>query len=357
MKVRVSPTSSTSPETTTASKTPPRSFTYSPTHNSMNASDEELTPTPSPQSQPDATLQGMITAAVPIINSITAESLHKDMCDRDAKIDFLINQNVMLLNRISNLENSMDFVKSMLHVKDCVINGIKGELLRLQQYTRRYSVSIDGIPKQRAEKAGDLRAQVEEIVNLTNSETTVDDIDKLHRNGPVKDGEQSTIVRFKSHSAKEAFYKARKNLPASHRHLKIRPSLAPDQKTLLHNAQQYLEEFDFCPGDGDNPPEFVFANMHGVIQVKMKKPTKAGLFVTIKSVEHLAQVIVRAQEEDDITKYHHEKEGWADSTPIRKADDVKAAAVKALLKKVGAAGPSKDGSSDNDDDLGFSLFK
>ena len=358
MKLRVSPTSSTSPDETPAeSKASPTAFTYLPPYNCTNGTDEDLTPTPSPRSQTDATLQAMMSPAVPIINTITVESLYKDMCDRDAKIDSLINQNGMLLDRINNLENSMDFVKSMLHVKDCVIDGIKGELLRLQQYTRRYSVSIDGIPKQRVEKAGDLRAQVEEIVKLTNSEATVEDIDKLHRNGPVRDGEQSTIVRFKSHSAKEAFYKARKKLPASHRHLKIRPSLAPDQKTLLYNAQQYLEEFDFCPGDGDNPPEFVFANMHGQIQVKMKKPTKAGLFVTIKSVEHLAQVIVRAQEEDDLTKYHHEKEGWADTTPKKKANDVKAAAVKALLKKVGAAGPSKDGNSDDDDDLGFSLFK
>ena len=95
----------------------------------------------------------MMSPAVPIINTITVESLYKDMCDRDAKIDSLINQNGMLLDRINNLENSMDFVKSMLHVKDCVIDGIKGELLRLQQYTRRYSVSIDGIPKQRVEKA------------------------------------------------------------------------------------------------------------------------------------------------------------------------------------------------------------
>ena len=254
--------------------------------------------------------------------------LYKQMCIRDEKMDALMAQNQLMEGRISKLEQTIEFVQSMLHVKDCVLNGIQSELQRLQQYTRRYSVSIFGIPKPRGEKPDVLRTKVDELINLVESTTTSQDIDKLHRNGPLNGDEQETIVRFKSHAAKEAFYKARKTLPVSHRQVKIRPSLSPAQKILLNEAQDYLENVPFDEADGSNPPEFVFANIHGNVQVKMKKQTKEGLFINIKSVEHLSQVIARAQDSKERVRYHHEKEQWAD-------------------------GVSEEGS---DDDMGFSLF-
>ena len=59
---------------------------------------------------------------------------------------------------------------------------------RLQQYTRRYSVTIADIPKQHEEKPEDLRKIVEDLVtevnNKSDSTTTIADIDKLHQNGP-----------------------------------------------------------------------------------------------------------------------------------------------------------------------------
>ena len=48
----------------------------------------------------------------------------------------------------------------------------------------------------------------------------------------------------------------------------------------------------------DNPPEFVFSNLHGEIQVKFKKATKRGMFVSFNSIEELACVIASAQFEE-----------------------------------------------------------
>ena len=63
--------------------------------------------------------------------------------------------------------------------------------------------------------------------------------------------------------------------------------------------------------------------------MKMKKQSKYGLFIDIKSVAHLAQVIARANDSEQTIMYHHEKQSsWDD-------DDVE---------------------SGSDDDMGFGLF-
>ena len=337
--MRVSPKSPEDNNSTPSS----RSFHYPTAKVSFNetgADDDDVTPTPSPQQMSFAEKEMECENGALPTTKCPPSVPHSDMSSTDDRIETLIAQNAELFDRVAKLEHSVQVVNSMLHVKDCVIKGIQGELRRLQQYTRRYSVSIAGIPKPRSEKHEDLRAQVEEIINLANSGTTPNDIDKLHRNGRVKDGEQSTIVRFRSHAAKEAFYKARKNLPASHRHIKIRPSLSPEQNNLLHDAQEYLENFGFTDDDGDNPPEFVFANIHGLIQVKMKKPTKQGLFVTIHSLDDLTQVITRAQFEQDRLQHHHESEGWADK-PEAGSKAVDSARVAAALASISGKEPGR----------------
>ena len=73
-----------------------------------------------------------------------------------------------------------------------------------------------------------------------------------------------------------------------------------------------------------NAPEFVFANIHGELQVKFKKETDKGMFVTLNSVKDLALAITNAQRED-IDKAIHEEYAAFDS-------------------------------SDDDDDMGFNQF-
>ena len=51
---------------------------------------------------------------------------------------------------------------------------------------------------------------MEAILKEAASSTKMEDVDKLHRVGPPKPGKQDIIVRFKSHTAKENFFKRKK---------------------------------------------------------------------------------------------------------------------------------------------------
>ena len=277
---------------------------FSPKHSSPTTTPvDSPTPTNSPSS---------VHFGTPDISTAT---LYDMIIERDGRMD--------------KLHGKVNMIESLLHIKDCVIEGLKNEIQRLQQYTRRYSVNISGIPKPRNEEEGDLQKIVEELITEVNSTTTVADIDKLHRNGRVHGDKQDVIVRFKSHSAKEAFYKARKQLDRNRR-IKIQPSLSLAQKELLDDARDYLASMDnvFL----DNPPEFVFANVHGDIQVKMKEKCKDGLFVTFNHIDHLTRIISRANMREDSYEFHDTQSSWADD---------KTAVVSDVS---------------DDDDMGFGLF-
>ena len=106
--------------------------------------------------------------------------------------------------------------------------------------------------------------------------------------------EQETIIRFKSHAAKEAFYRARKTLPPSRRNIKIRPSLSLNQKNLLRDAQTLVEEYSLND-EVVNPVEYVFANIHGEIQAKMKKKFRGSPFISFNSLKELTSRLQEAQ--------------------------------------------------------------
>ena len=211
------------------------------------------------------------------------------------------------------LEGKLTLVDARLCVRDHIVEGLKGEIQRLQQYTRRYSVTVSGIEKNREEKPEELREKVLKLVSEVKSTTGEHDIDKFHRNGRMHDDKkQDIIIRFKSHAAKEAFYKARKSLPPTRNNTKIRPSLSPNQKTLLHEAQSVIEEFHLAH-EHINPPEFVFANIHGELQVKFKSKSRFGLMVTFHSIKQLVHIIQEAQAVKQADEEYERISSWADN--------------------------------------------
>ena len=235
--------------------------------------------------------------------SITINNLIHKMNEQNAVIEELSEkcgankkENDLLNVKLKALDWQIKENTALIAIKDRVSEVMSQELSKLQQYTRRYSVSVAGVEKKRGEKGADLKKEVEKLINDVDSSTTMVDVDKFHRNGPLKEGKQDLIIRFKSHSAKEQFYKNRKSLGEESR-VKIRPSLSPRNKTLLHKAEDYLKEIaDY--GGMSNPPYFVLANIHGEIQVKFKEESKKGLFVTFNSIKELSTVIASAQHED-----------------------------------------------------------
>ena len=241
--------------------------------------------------------------------------------------------------RVLQLEGDLTQTKARFSVRDSVIEALRGEVNRLQQYTRRYSVTVSGIDKGRDEKDNPqvLHEKVTQLVTEVNSTTSVEDIDKFHRNGRIINGkEQDIIIRFKSHSAKEAFYKARKNLAPSRKYVKIRPSLSTNQLNLLRDAEAVVDDLSLGE-EAVNPVEFVFANLHGVIQAKLKKKFRGSQFISFNSVSDLIRKTQAAQVIKDAETEFEKISSWADSSP----------------KKPSSGHQSRP---TEEDDMGFGLF-
>ena len=234
------------------------------------------------------------------------EALEADAQDQ-TMYNLLQNDKIRQLEkRVVKLEGELMQVNARFCVRDHVVEALQGEIHRLQQYTRRYSVVVAGIEKKKDETPESLREEVIKLVADVNSTSKEPDIDKFHRNGRVYNGnEQEIIVRFKSHAAKEAFYRARKTLPASRRGIKIRPSLSPNQKNLLRDAQSLVEEFSLNE-EIVNPVEYVFANIHGEIQAKMKKKFRGSPFISFNSLKELSCRLQEAQAVKETNDYFHE---------------------------------------------------
>lgn len=160
-----------------------------------------------------------------------------------------------------------------------------------------------------------LKEEVLKLVGEVTSTTTENDIDKFHRNGRAYNNgkDQEILIRFKSHSAKEAFYRGRKTLPPTRRGVKIRPSLSLGQKNLLEEAEALVEDFNLRE-EIKNPAEFVFANIHGETQVKLKHKFRGNEFFTFRSIGQLISTLNQAQSVKQTEEKYHEFASWADQT-------------------------------------------
>ena len=229
------------------------------------------------------------------IQQRTIQMLENALQDRDKGLD-------RISQRLDILEKESAETKTILHMKDIVIDRLRLEVTKLQQFTRRYCVSISGIPKRdKKESLNDLKHEVDKVINDVNAgiapnndgspRVTMDDIDKFHRDGPFKDGSQNVIIRFKSHSDKETLYRGRKAM--KNKEVKIRPSLTDHNRKLLNSAKDYLESLYSDCDNLPNPPHFVMANIHGQIQLKMTNEHEGRLFFTINSMQDLASTITK----------------------------------------------------------------
>ena len=182
----------------------------------------------------------------------------------DVKISYLS-------NKIEHLETSKAYTDSILVMKDKVHELLSKRITHLEQYTRRYSVVVKGIEYRVNEmREGKLEDDIRNLLRESNSTTTFEDIDKFHRNGPRFENKQDILIRFKSHSAKENFYRERKSI--KRRGVKVQPSLSSETRSLLDDAKEVIESYEDCALI--NPPDFVMADLHGNLLIKFKDQTK-----------------------------------------------------------------------------------
>ena len=205
-------------------------------------------------------------------------------------------------NRLNRLEGEIQRLESLVFVQKRVSEHLRDEVDRLQQFTRRPCVVIRGIDKDRNESPDELRTKVEKVIDSVESSTKMGDVDKFHRNGRFRDGKQEVIVRFNSHSAKEVFFKGRK----SQNDVQIYPSLTKKNLTLLHEARDLLEEYNYKTSNVMNPPEAIFADVHGDIQIKFQKKTANGKYIKIRSLDQLALVLETSESCEEKLNYDGE---------------------------------------------------
>ena len=94
--------------------------------------------------------------------------------------------------------------------------------------------------------------------------------------------------------------------------IKIRPSLSPHNKSLLHAAKEHLKELEETY-PVKNMPHFVFANVHGDIQVKFQQNVgKKGMFFGFDTVEELSCIIANAQCIEQSRLTHNEQAAFDD---------------------------------------------
>lgn len=208
-----------------------------------------------------------------------------------------------LQDKIMHLESNQMRLESYLIVKENTSTLLQNRVTQLEQYTRRYSVIVKGIPLSEEKGSPDeehlkLKNEVQKVVESCQSgplTSSLAEVDKFHRNGRVDGREQDVIIRFKTHSAKEFFYKNRKTIPD--RKIKVQPSLSQATRSLLDDAKSALETHYSNADHMDNPPEFVYANLHGTLLVKMKKKMKFGHFLRFDSIEELHRQILKQNEQ------------------------------------------------------------
>ena len=201
-----------------------------------------------------------------------------------------------LENKLLYLESEMCKNNSLLLVRERVTEELRDQLVNLQQYTRRPSAIIAGINKKERETQNELLKEVTTIINEVDSSTTLADVDKFHRVGPLKGSKQDIVIRFKTHDAKEKFFLRRKNIKRTG--VKIRPSLAPARRELLNQAIELLEDYQNNEYQLTNAPHFVYADMHGNLKVKMTKEMNRKLFFNFTSIVDLNQIIEKCQQSD-----------------------------------------------------------
>ena len=256
---------------------------------------------PKPASVKPSSLQEVLKVGTSIISiqSLAADlkNLKEIVMKQSEIIDCLKSESSVKDRKLSDLEQRFESYKTLndsLHkVKDRINDELRSQLNRQEQFGRRYCMSVDGIPKERGEKRENLREKVEKILSSADGDITMQDVDKFHRNGPAADGEQEVIIRFKTHTAKEVMYKHRKSVKVGYP-VYLKPNLTEVSKREYLKARNYVKNLD--KSKFENPPEFVMANVHGILLLKMAEPgNDHGCWIEFSNADDLPDKINFAQ--------------------------------------------------------------
>ena len=119
-----------------------------------------------------------------------------------------------------DLVKEVQYLRTVVQKKDAEINQLKDDVARLQQdtdnleqYTRRNSLRISGIPERAHEDLTDVCLNLFNMRMKLSPKITLNDIDRLHRVGKPEAGKtRAVLVKFATYRARYAVFSARSML-------------------------------------------------------------------------------------------------------------------------------------------------
>ena len=120
------------------------------------------------------------------------------------------------------------------------------------------------------------------IKNLGFEERKVnEELDKCHRLGKAKDGKQSTIIRFKSHSFRASVYASRNNIQ-NKKKLKVKLSLTKRRTKIINYAHRITESV----------PEvmFAYADVNGNLKIRLHEQREGKYTFPFNSIDSLHNI-------------------------------------------------------------------
>ena len=161
---------------------------------------------------------------------------------RDIKIEKLQTRNCSLEQRVAVIE--------------CELKELEVRIDDNEQYSRRQSLKLDGIPKKYNENSGDVLQTVYDEIDRLELEIDKWDVDRCHGNGPVHindnhERQQTTLVKFTSWYARNKFYQARK-LSSYY----VKPDLTKRRENVFSYARDQLRNRNYV----SNHIKYVFVD-------------------------------------------------------------------------------------------------
>ena len=140
-------------------------------------------------------------------------------------------------NKIHLLESANYELKSELcHIRD-TIHNMKMKDDEMEQYSRRNSVLVNGIPESDKRPTDEI---VLSIANQYNINISIADIDRSHRIGKEADGKaRAVIVKFVSYRARNEFMRKKQDLANG---IYFNEHLTPLRSEILYKARRLFKE-------------------------------------------------------------------------------------------------------------------
>ena len=209
-----------------------------------------------------------------------------ELKDKVAKMELRLRE---LEVKNEKLEEKVAILESRVSVAETVSSKLVLELDRLDQYHRRPNIIMRKVFLPENETLNALTSTVTKVIgeeiNLPNA---VDDIDKFHRVGRVKTvggkKHQDIIIRFKTHRSRYAVYQDRKKSKS----VKISPNLTKRRGALLYEASQLVNDAEKV--------NFVFANVHGDLNIRLVEPYKDKMVFPFSSMGQLKDLLAEINE-------------------------------------------------------------